>query len=332
MKTRVIWTALLMSSLWLAPVAAAAATAGPTWQAGEGQADEALWGRLRAQLDAGRLQEARSLCLQALEKRPDSVRYLRTLTAIELKLGRCPEGIDAIEKALQRAPHSPDVLYESALVSLECGRTGDGIHTLRLLLLMNPEEPRVLFQLGKALLQTPDLAEALEHLQHHARLRPRDPAGLRALAYGQILLTRFQEAQETIERARLIEPDSWETDYYQGALDLEREAYPSAEKFFRSALDKKPTHGPSHLGLGKVLLREGRYQAAIESLREAERLLPQRADVNFQLSRAYSRLGQDEEARRHIQLFREKRKREDEVLRPQAEDSADLQQPPPRKP
>ncbi|HSR52450.1 MAG TPA: tetratricopeptide repeat protein [Acidobacteriota bacterium] len=309
---------------------------GPPAQASSAD-DEAHWRLLRAELKAGRLQQARALCLEALRARPDSVRYLRTLTGIELKLGRCPAGLEAMQKALKRAPHAPDLLYESALVSLECGGLGDGIHTLRLLLLMNPQEPRVLFQLGKALLQTPDLSEALEHLERHASLRPQDAAGLRALAYGQILLARFEEAQDTIDRARSLEPESWETDYYQGALDLEREANDSAEKFFRAALQGNPSHGPSHLGLGKVLLKSGRFQDALEALRDAGRLLPQRADVHFQLSRAYSRLGRNEEARRQIELFREKRRREEEALRPQqtgqpqpSPREAETQQPPPQ--
>ena len=61
----------------------------------------------------------------------------------------------------------------------------------------------------------------------------------------------------------------------------------TAALYYRAALDVKPDSAPLQVQLGRTLLRQTRYEAAIEVLRTAIALDPNEAEARFSLGMAY---------------------------------------------
>jgi len=71
-------------------------------------------------------------------------------------------------------------------------------------------------------------------------------------------------------------------------------------------------HMKAHLTLGKIWLRRGRFQEAVSELQRALELSGGGADIHYNLSRAYSQLGDREKAREHLEKYQEFKKLEEE--------------------
>jgi tetratricopeptide (TPR) repeat protein len=72
----------------------------------------------------------------------------------------------------------------------------------------------------------------------------------------------------------------------------------TAVLYYRAALDVKPESAPLQLQLGRTLLRQTRYEAAIEVLRTAIALDPNDAEAHFSLGMAFEFSGQRRRAAR----------------------------------
>lgn len=70
----------------------------------------------------------------------------------------------------------------------------------------------------------------------------------------------------------------------------------AAEAFYRKALSRRPGQFDALAGLGRLLLRERRYEEAVPIWRDVVALRPSSASMTFQLSRALHRSGQLDQA------------------------------------
>jgi tetratricopeptide (TPR) repeat protein len=73
----------------------------------------------------------------------------------------------------------------------------------------------------------------------------------------------------------------------------------TAVLYYRAALDVQPDSAPLQLRLGRTLLRQTRYELAVEVLRTALALDPQDAEAHFSIGMAFEFSGQRRRAARH---------------------------------
>ena len=73
----------------------------------------------------------------------------------------------------------------------------------------------------------------------------------------------------------------------------------TAVLYYRAALDVEPGSAPLNLLLGRALLRQTRFEAAIEVLRNAVSLDPRNAETHFNLGMAVEFSGQPSRAAQH---------------------------------
>ena len=78
----------------------------------------------------------------------------------------------------------------------------------------------------------------------------------------------------------------------------------TAVLYYRAALDVQPDSAPLQLRLGRTLLRQTRFELAIEVLRTALALDPQDAEAHFSICMAFEFSGQPRRAARHYREAR----------------------------
>ena len=93
-------------------------------------------------------------------------------------------------------------------------------------------------------------------------------------AYKDIAAGHLDMAQKEIARALEIAPHFGVAKVMQGAIYLETGNDEGAKTLFQQAIDDDPVLGGAYAGLAVVLIRQGRFQAALPLLDHAEGLLP----------------------------------------------------------
>ena len=82
----------------------------------------------------------------------------------------------------------------------------------------------------------------------------------------------------------------------------------------RTALVIDSTLAESHFQLGKLAMRDGDTQGALEHLQAAEKLSPRNKSVHYSLAGLYRRLGRSEEAAKEFHEFESLKEDQDESV------------------
>lgn len=148
---------------------------------------------------------------------------------------------------------------------------------------------------------------------------------------------QFENAEALYERAATLEPSALKWRYYTGvvrsergdaegaadalraALEIDGSFLPARRRLaetliglnqlddaasaYESLLEASPNDPEARFGLGRVLALQGSPTQAIEELSEAVRILPDYGAAHYELSLAYRDAGQPDLARRHLDLY-----------------------------
>lgn len=138
-------------------------------------------------------------------------------------------------------------------------------------------------------------------------------------------------------RAHLLDPESFRWLYYWGSLRAAQGHHQEAVEILHKALARKPTYVPARLklaesllaigkwkegedtyramvrdhpdlagalfGLGRVYSTRGDIKAAVDSYLQACELFPAYGPAHYALAMAYRKLGQPDEAQRHLKIY-----------------------------
>ena len=175
----------------------------------------------------------------------------------------------------------------------------------------------------------PDAPTAYRQAQELIGDRP-----LRSLSRAELV-----QAERLAGQARALDPELHEATFALAALYVARGAYEDATALYRSLVEVRPDDGRVYAELGLSLAAQGRYSGALRAYQDAARrgeksaliyarlghayqalghlqenlhaaraayraslqLVPEQAEVRYQLARVEARLGQDEEARTLMQ-------------------------------
>jgi Flp pilus assembly protein TadD len=166
-----------------------------------------------------------------------------------------------------------------------------------------------------ALIQAEDMVAAVEPLQNAERLEPRRVLTLVALGLALNGAKRHADAKGHLLRALELEPDSVEAiaalSESEEGLGEDREAEAHALR----ALERVPDHITANLVLGMLRLKQERYAEARVPLERAVSGPDTSAKAHYQLSLAYARLGDEEGARRQLEIYRQKQLETEDRLR-----------------
>lgn len=213
-----------------------------------------------------------------LVRRKEKVDALHREGTLAFMSKRTTEAIGLFEKALTIDPHRTDSLlwlgniYRSEHNYAEAIRLHQHAHRIE------DRNIEVLFELAKDLESANRYEDALQALQKVLRI---EPDNLTALIRKRDLLIRLEQWNDAVEiqhrllKAHLPEAERRaETNLLVGCLYevgrqlLERGHPDKARRYFRGAIKKDRTFLPAYIGLGEILIREGKTKNAAEILKK----------------------------------------------------------------
>lgn len=241
----------------------------------------------------------------SLAERFDSVQALLQLGRIEAGRGRMTAAAEHLSRAAVLAPNSEEVLATYARVSIFARDPVPAILALEPLMRMAPTVAEYPYLMGVARIQAGDAPGALAALEQARALEPKRAATLVALGLALNQQKRFDEAREILAESLRLQPDDVEGLAGLAEAEVGLDELDSAESHVRRALSMNPEHPLGNLVLGVLEMRRDRFSNAAEALQRVVAVDPESPKAHYQLSLAYSRLGDRERHREHLALYRE---------------------------
>ncbi len=222
----------------------------------------------------GKLTEALTLARRAEELAPDEPAASMALARVLTRLGAVQPALDALAKARRLDPEDPPSYLLAALLLRDAGRGDEAIELLEAARARGLEAPEVSEELGLLLLAADRADDAREVAELALERHPR--------------------------RAELVLVQGLAL--AAGGPELKSAAIGRLEESLELGVSQP---GRVRLELGALLAGEGRSDEALVHLREARRLLPDSAEVQYRLGAALRAAADREGARAALERFRE---------------------------
>jgi lipopolysaccharide biosynthesis regulator YciM len=245
-----------------------------------------------------------------LRRRDEKVEALHQEGTQAFLSKRNPEAISLFRKALAIDPNHVDSLLWLGNVYRADKNFAEAIRLHRKARGIDEKNVEVLLGLEKDLETAGRFEEAQQVLQDILRF---DSANLTALLRRRDLYMRLEKWQDALEvQERIVkEPLSMEDRpleagllvgirYEVGRQFLERGQFDKARRFFRGAMKRDKTFLPAYIGLGEVLIREGKVKNAAEILEKVYRRT-RSVIILHRLEELYLEMGEPGEAIRVYQ-------------------------------
>jgi tetratricopeptide (TPR) repeat protein len=254
---------------------------------------------------SGHCQQALPLLKKAVPVATDKSLKMKTGLAI-VRCGLVLQQMDTVVNALlwlnRDFPTEPEVLYVTTHafsdlatnVAMQLARTARGsyqAHELNAetletqgkwdeataeynqILKSNPDLPGIHYRLGRIILSQPATPNTVE------------------------------DARKEFRAELQIDPNNAGAEYVLGELARQQQEWDEAILHFERAIQLDASFADAFLGLGYSLKALGRYAEAVGPLESAVKLQPENPTAHYQLSIAYGKTGQKEEAKREMELF-----------------------------
>ncbi|MCB1232591.1 MAG: tetratricopeptide repeat protein, partial [Verrucomicrobiae bacterium] len=147
--------------------------------------------------------------------------------------------------------------------------------------------------------QKADFLRAADEFEKKQRAIADRAAGYLRLALFYNDLGRLTDAETAYRKATTIEPNAVPVWVNLGELLFQQGSYDEAETAFRSAVEKallEENRGVAHDALARFLIRLKRYDEGVAELKEAARLLPENAQIQYFLGVALNSTGHFDDA------------------------------------
>jgi len=258
--------------------------------------------------------------------------------------GRCSEAIPLLKKELPRIT-DPDLKRSAGLAGVRCAmginRPDDAADFIRALTRDFPQDAEVLYQAvhvysDLSLKSSQDLlikapgsyqlrllnAEALETQERwneaaseYRTILAQNP-NLPGIHYrlGRLLLSLPEnaatpatrdEARREFEEELKINPRNAGAEYVLGELARQARDWAQAADHFAKAASLNPAFPDAHIGWGRSLISDRKFDEAVKPLEYAVKLQPENPAAHYHLAVAYSRTGRKEEAEKESAAFRQ---------------------------
>ena len=235
-----------------------------------------------------------------------SVRALVEQARAQSGSGNAPAALHLLGRARSLAPNSEEVLSAYAQVSLAARQPVQAIDVLDPLTRICPTVAQYHYFLGVAYLQVSGMEQAVVALREADRLEPNRVTTLVALGLALNSRKMHADAEPYLRRALASEPDNPDV---LAALAETEDALgdtAQAEAHATRALAQSPELATAHFVVGLIRMKQGRYAEARDALLRAIAAQPDMTRAHYQVSLAFSRLGDEESAAKHVEIYQQK--------------------------
>jgi tetratricopeptide (TPR) repeat protein len=285
-------------------------------------------------VNAGRMDQALSICRAAVKRNDQDVNMTALLGATLFKARRLEEAEHWLRHSTEMAPNFAKPWSDLGHLLVETRRPEEAVSALETAVRLDPKDDAAWFNLGKAramLGRGPEadqafetsfglsphrkaLAHAAEHQQagrwgeaeklyrEVLRGNPRDVNALRLLAACAVHAGRLREAERLLSRAVNVAPEYLEARHDLGRVLKDQHRLQEAIGQFEKAIELEPDNFQGHFLLASALAPAARSYDAIAAYRKVLELRPQHAGAWLGLGHMLKTVGEQEEA---IAAYRE---------------------------
>jgi tetratricopeptide (TPR) repeat protein len=258
---------------------------------------------------AKQFDESERLLQQLLQEHQTSGEIERLLASCYLAQSRPQDAIHLLQEAVELEPANVTNYLELGDILLANRRIIPALEMAKRTANAFPDSSRAFLFKGQAELEAAYFTDAVGSFTRAVHLDPANPDGTIGLARAQMGAGTSAQAKATLERAIRSSPEKARFELELALLLLkeaetgDKDAEAKAERLLKSAVARDNTLAEAHYQLGSLALQRGPVSSALIYLQTAAKLEPESAKVHFALSRAYRRLGQNEEAARQAALY-----------------------------
>lgn len=217
--------------------------------------------------------------------------------------------------ALRAAPADVDVAYTLALARLKQQQPIAARQIFNRLLLKLGKRAEVYNLFGRAYRETGYFDEAVAEFKRALALNPKYPRAHYNIGLSYLLkdgTLRLKEAAAALRAELAINPEEFLALYNLGIVCVVEKQFEEALRLLEKAARLRPLHPGVSLFLGNACHGTGKYERAIEHLKNFLTRLPpteksgqQAAEAHFLLGQSLVRVGRVEEAERELEIARE---------------------------
>jgi tetratricopeptide (TPR) repeat protein len=243
---------------------------------------------------AGHLDKASAQAGEVVKTDPHNVRALQLLGNVEFAQGNFTEATEHLHTALGLQGNF-ETAYSLALAYLSQHKLAETRLLFDELLNDMGSTPQLHVLLGRAYRETGYLDEAIREFKKAIELDPHYPRvhyylALAYLAQGE--KERFPTARPLFEQELAINPTEFFSTFFLGIIHLEDRDFPTAEDYLKKAVQLQPDNPDPLLYLGQVYFERNHPELAIETLRRSIDLTTDPSHNHYQVSKAYTMIGQ----------------------------------------
>jgi tetratricopeptide (TPR) repeat protein len=219
------------------------------------------------------------------------------------------EAIRALQNTIELDPGDEATYLDLAGVLLNSNKISEAMQLAQRMVQAFPASPRVFASKGSIELRAGNFIDAVSSFARAAQLDPADAEAIIGLARAQANAGMMQQAKATLESAIQRFPKKAPFGLELGQVLLKEaeagnaRAQEKAEQLFRSAMAHDDSLAEAHYELGELALGRRELAEALVHLKIAAKLSPSSAKAHFALSRAYRRLGREQDAVKEMALF-----------------------------
>ncbi len=170
---------------------------------------------------------------------------------------------------------------DQAGAMIRSGRLAEGLAAFHRILEQEPGNVQALAGCGVGECLRGNHEAGIKLLQDARALAPGDPRILSNLGHACMSAGRAGEARGAFEKAYGINDQDPETCYWLGYLTEQEGDEREAERLYKQAIERDPSHRQAHLQLSNVLYIQDRKPEALAVLRNAEARFPGDRDITY---------------------------------------------------
>jgi tetratricopeptide (TPR) repeat protein len=241
------------------------------------------------------------------ESRRPAPHNLRALALAEL--GHYDEALTANQRARELDPANSNYVYNEGLIYIAQADFRHAELVFRAALVQFPQSALLLEGLSEALIKQNRFDEAEESLNRAAGISPRSGSVYVAMARLYYSLGDGEKLGAAASQAITLEPGNYRACFYYGIwlLDYQNQLEAGARNI-RKSIDLEPRFVDGLKTWGRIVSHEGRWLEAVHAYETAARIDSHDDQVFYLLSVAYRKVGQEQKADWALAQYRKLRK------------------------
>jgi len=268
----------------------------------------------RARQAKGQATAALSNFRQALALDPKSTDTLLAIADIYAVRNQHVDAITILGRARALAPDAVPVLRRLVIEAMNASENRTALEAASELEQKSAENLDDKYLVAAVMLQEQEYQRASRILEGYVAQRPQDSKAWLGLGLGYLNQQRYADARKALERSLQLDPNLVEAEYEFGVVASKEGNAQEGIQRLEHVVQEQPRHAKALLTLGTLYLQADELEKAQSAFERSEAADPTDPETEYQLSLLSNRIGKSEEARQHMERFRQLKQEKDRAV------------------